>query len=65
MASQLKSAEEIMSYIESEPILKQAAHAKKLEEHPEWAVVLGLGYDDDQRHGLKAVLVERLLEALS
>ena len=42
----------IMSYVESTPILREAAHAKKLEENPEWALILGLGYSDLQRRCL-------------
>ena len=51
-AEQRMVAEQIVSYIQSTPILKEAAHAKKLEEHPEWAVVLGLGYDDAQKRNM-------------
>ena len=51
-ATQLTTAEQIMSYIESTPILKEAAHTKKLEENPEWALVLGLGYNDGQKRNL-------------
>lgn len=32
------AAEEIMSYVESEPILKQSAHAEKLHTNPEWVL---------------------------
>ena len=45
-------AEEVLSYVESTPILKEAAHAKQLEDNPEWALVLGLGYNDTQRRNL-------------
>lgn len=31
-------AQEKVSYIESVPLLKEAAHAKKLDENPEWAI---------------------------
>ena len=51
-ASHNEMAQEIMTYIESEPILKEAAHAKKLEENPEWALILGIGYDDSQKRSL-------------
>ena len=36
----LTAAEEIASYVESQPILKQASHAAILEEHPEWKDIL-------------------------
>ena len=42
----------MLAFIESEPILTQAAHAKRLEESPEWALVLGLGYNDAQKRNL-------------
>lgn len=45
-------AEHILSYMETQPVLKEAAHAKRLEENPEWAVILGLGYTDNQRRNL-------------
>ena len=48
----LTMTQEIVSYIHSEPILNQAAHAKRLEDNPEWAVILGLGYNDKQRRNL-------------
>ena len=41
-------AERIVSYIETEPVLKQASHAKRLQDNPEWAVILGIGYNDTQ-----------------
>ena len=47
-----KYSEEIVSYIQSEPILKEASHAKRLEENPEWALILGLGYNDGQKRNL-------------
>lgn len=43
------TSERIVAYINSTPILKQAAHAKKLEENPNWTLVLGLGYNDNQK----------------
>jgi hypothetical protein len=49
---QRTAAVEIMSYVESAPILKEAAHAKALEEHTEWAEILGTGYSDGQRRDL-------------
>lgn len=45
-------SEEIASYIQTEPILKEAAHAKRLEQNPEWALILGLGYNDGQKRNL-------------
>ena len=51
-AQQRTVAEELLSYVESTPILKEAVHAKRLEENPEWALVLGLGYNEGQRRNL-------------
>ena len=45
-------SEQIVTYVQSEPILKEAAHAKRLEENPEWALILGLGYNDGQKRNL-------------
>ena len=50
--AQQTAVEEIMSYVESTPILKEAAHAQALEEHKEWAQILGVGYSDKQRRDL-------------
>lgn len=61
---QLTMAEEIMSYIESTPLLKEAAHAKKLEENPEWALILGLGYKDSQKRNLIYQHLKKLLYEL-
>ena len=36
-AAQQTAVEEIMSYVQSTPILKEKAHAPVLEEHEEWA----------------------------
>ncbi len=58
------AAEEIMSYVESAPILKEAAHAKALEEHAEWAEILGVGYSDTQRRDLIYKHLKRLLAEL-
>ena len=44
------TATKIVAYINSTPILKQAAHAKKLEENPEWTLVLGIGYNESQKN---------------
>jgi hypothetical protein len=63
-AAQLTAAEEIMSYVESTPILKEAAHAKRLEENPEWALILGLGYNDTQRRNLIYIHLGKLLDRL-
>ena len=46
------AAEEIVSYVQSNPILKEASHAARLEEDPEWALILGLGYTDAQKRDL-------------
>ena len=57
------TATKIVAYINSTPILKQAAHAKKLEENPEWTLVLGIGYNESQKNNgiylhLKKMLAE-------
>ena len=63
-AAQRTAAEEIMSYVESTPILKEAAHSKALEEHEEWAEILGVGYSDSQRRDLIYKHLTRLRDQL-
>ena len=48
----------------SEPILAQAAHSNKLEENPEWALILGLGYNPSQRRTLIYKHLGKLLEQM-
>lgn len=45
-------AVDIVRYIWSTPALKDAAKTKKIEENPEWAVILGLGYNGCQKLNL-------------
>ena len=63
-AAQQTAAEEIMSYVESTPILKQAAHAEALEAHPEWQAIVGVGYREDQRRSLIYQHLGKLLTEL-
>lgn len=63
-AAQQTAAEEIMSYVESTPVLKQAAHADALEAHPEWQAILGVGYNDAQRRNLIYQHLGKLLTEL-
>ena len=63
-AAQQPAAEEIMSYVESTPILKQAAHAEALEAHPEWQEIVGYGYREDQRRSLIYQHLGKLLTEL-
>ena len=63
-AAQQTAAEEIMSYVESTPILKQAAHAEALEAHPEWQEIVGVGYREDQRRSLIYQHLGKLLTEL-
>lgn len=53
-----------MSYVESTPVLKEAAHCKALEEHEEWAQILGTGYSDTQRRDLIYKHLRKLLAEL-
>ena len=62
--AQQTAAEEIMSYVESPPILKQAAHAEALEAHPEWQAIVGVGYREDQRRSLIYQHLGKLLTEL-
>lgn len=61
---QFTMAQDIMGYIESTPILKEAAHARKLEDNPEWALILGLGYNDTQKRNLIYQHLHKLLTEL-
>lgn len=58
------ATEEIMSYVQSTPILKEAAHSKAMQEHPEWADILGTGYNDMQRRDLIYKHLAKLLAEL-
>lgn len=53
-----------MSYVESTPILKEAAHAAQVEEHEYWGQILGVGYTDMQRRTLIYKHLKKLLSAL-
>lgn len=57
-------ATEILAYVESSPVLKEATHARQLEEHPEWALILGLGYNEQQRKNLVYKHLHKLLAEL-
>lgn len=58
------AAEEIMSYVESTPILTQATHSERLEDNQQWGQVLGVGYNDSQRRSLIYRHLSKLLSAL-
>ena len=58
------TATNIVAYINSTPILKQAAHAKKLEENPEWTLVLGIGYNESQKNKGIYLHLKRMLSEL-
>ena len=62
--AQRNAVEEIMSYMGTAPILKESAHADALEEHAEWAEILGVGYDDTQRRSLIYRHLSKLLREL-
>lgn len=62
--AQRVAVQEILSYVQSTPVLREAAHAKKLEDNPEWAIILGLGYNDVQRRNLIYVHLKKLLAEL-
>ena len=63
LEEQLRIAvEEIMGSIETGTVLKQAAHARALEEHPEWKGVIGVGYSEPQRRDLIYKHLQKLLD---
>ena len=51
-----------MSNVETGGILKQAAHAQRLEEYPEWKEILGIGYSEPQRRVLMYKHLQKLLD---
>lgn len=55
-------AEDIVSYIQSEPVLSQASHAQMLEHNADWGISLGLGYVGAQKKGLIYKHLSKLLE---
>ena len=56
------ASEELMSNVQTGEILKQAAHAKRLEEYPEWQEIFGAGYSDSQRRDLIYKHMQKLLD---
>lgn len=56
--------EHIISFLESDSMLKQVSHADLLERDPDWGLVLGLGYDGVQRQGLIYRHLKKLVESL-
>ena len=56
------ASEELMSNVETGGILKQAAHAQRLEEYPEWKEILGIGYSEPQRRVLMYKHLQKLLD---
>jgi len=57
------ASEEIMSnHLRTGDILKQTAHAKTLEQHPEWKDIVGVGYSEPQRRDLIYKHLQKLLD---
>lgn len=54
-------AEELMSMCKTDPVLKQQSHAARLEQNPEWGLVLGLGYSTSQKTRLIYDHVHKML----
>jgi hypothetical protein len=54
----------IPSVVQSKPILKKEAHFRKLEDKPEWALILYLEFRDDQKRSLIYQHLHRLLDQL-
>jgi hypothetical protein len=57
-------AREIPSVVQSKPILENEAHFRKLEDNPEWALILYLEYGDDQKRNLIYQHLHMLLDQL-
>jgi hypothetical protein len=51
-----------MSHVDTGAVLKQAAHAAALEEHPEWEGIIGVGYSEPQRRDLIYRHLQKLLD---
>lgn len=58
------AAEEIMSYVESTPVLTQSSHNEKIEEHEQWRQILGTGYNNVQRRCMIYRHLDKLLSTL-
>ena len=58
------AARELVSYISSDPILKESSHAQRLESDPAWALIVGLGYRDDQKRSLIYHHLKKLMASL-
>ncbi|KAL1507762.1 hypothetical protein AB1Y20_007372 [Prymnesium parvum] len=61
---QMTAAEELASFIKLDPVLKQASHAQVLEEDPDFALVIGLGYVGAQKQSLIYKHLNKLKERL-
>lgn len=58
-------AQEILAYIHSEPIYKEASHTGLLESNPEWGLILGLGYHSkSQKNSLIYKHLQKLVAEL-
>ena len=63
LATALQTAsEDIMSHVDTGAVLKQAAHAAALEQHPEWKGIIGVGYTEPQRRDLIYKHLQKLLD---
>lgn len=52
-----------MTLLKTDP-LREVSHAQVLEDNPDWALVIGLGYDRVQKKGLVYKHIHKLLESL-
>lgn len=66
LENQLELAtQDIASYIQSDSVLTQAAHAQRLQDDPEWGLILGLGYQKgSQKQSLIYKHLTKLLDSL-
>lgn len=53
-----------MSYMQSDGVHSEASHAQLLELDPDWALVVGLGYDNVQKKGLIYKHLKKLRDSL-
>lgn len=61
---QFMAAEKLASFLQSDSVLTQVSHASRLQDDPDWALVVGLGYCGSQKQSLIYKHLAKLLTHL-
>lgn len=57
-------AQEIVSHLQQDTLLKHVSHMEMLEKDPDWALVIGLGYNDAQKKTLIYKHLKKMRDSL-